>query len=153
MRLTSTMHVTGAEPAPNRRAEKADTCLLRNTNGMNGSVFVDRLIDTVAQRDFTDAMQGYLVTRSAPARNGPPVDFLFAAGKDPKLPDEVFHQLLWGGLFIYADRDEKRVRGIAREYDGKRGFPSGNAARIDTHKPPGLPLPRPVDKYPLLRRP
>ncbi len=122
MRLTSTMHVTGAEPAPNRRAEKADTCLLRNTNGMNGSVFGDRLIDTVAQRDFTDAMQGYLVTRSAPARNGPPVDFLFAAGKDPKLPDEVFHQLLWGGLFIYADRDEKRVRGIAREYDGKRGF-------------------------------
>lgn len=67
-------------------------------------------------------MDGFLSARSAPGHAGPPVDFLFACGQDPKLPDEVFDRLLWGGLFIYADRDEKRVRRIAQDYDGKRGF-------------------------------
>ena len=116
------MHVPGAEPVANHRAEKADTCPVRNTRGMNGNTFGDRLIDTVAQRDYSRLMRGYLAARSIPSRQGPPVDFLFAAGHDPMLPDQVFHQLLWGGLFIYADRDEKRVRRIAQEYDGKRGF-------------------------------
>lgn len=67
-------------------------------------------------------MDGFLSARSAPGRADTPVDFLFACGQDPKLPDEVFDRLLWGGLFIYADRDEKRVRRIAQDYDGKRGF-------------------------------
>lgn len=84
--------------------------------------FGDRLIDTVAQREYQPATEGYLTDRSATARTGPPVDFLFAADRDPKLPDEVFNQLLWGGLFIYADRDERRVRRIAQDYDKKRGF-------------------------------
>jgi hypothetical protein len=84
--------------------------------------FGDRLIDAVVQRAYMPLMDGFLSARSVPVHDGPPVDFLFACGKDPKLPDEVFDRLLWGGLFIYADRDANRVRRIAQDYDGKRGF-------------------------------
>jgi len=82
----------------------------------------DRLIDAVYRRVYQPKMNGFLSARSSPGDSGPPVDFLFACGQDPKLPDEVFDRLLWGGLFIYVDRDAKRVRRIAQDYDGKRGF-------------------------------
>ncbi len=87
-----------------------------------GSGFGDRLIDAVYRRAYQSKMDGFLSARSAPGGEGPPVDFLFATGRDPKLPDEVFDRLLWGGLFIYVDRDAKRVQRIAQDYDGKRGF-------------------------------
>ncbi len=67
-------------------------------------------------------MDGFLSGRSTARQEGPPVDFLFACGQDPRLPDEVFDRLLWGGLFVYADRDGNRVRRIAQDYDNKRGF-------------------------------
>jgi len=82
----------------------------------------DRLIDEVVSRVYQEKMNGYQSARSERSRKGPPVDFLFAAGKDPKLPDEVFEQLLWGGLFVYADHEEKKVRRFAQDYDSKRGF-------------------------------
>jgi len=84
--------------------------------------FGDRLIDAVYRRVYQPTMNGFLSARSTPSNNESPVDFLFASGQDPKLPDEVFNKLLWGGLFVYADRDAKRVRRIAQDYDGKRGF-------------------------------
>jgi len=121
MRLTATMQPSGAQSATHRRAEKAGNRQTPNSRADDIESFGDRLIDTVAQRDFEHAMHGYLAARSGASHNTP-VDFLFGTGKDPMLPDEVFHRLLWGGLFIYADRDERRVRRIAQEYDGRRGF-------------------------------
>ncbi len=88
----------------------------------NRQGFGDRLIDAVFRRVYQPTMDGFLSARSTLGQDGPPVDFLFASGQDPKLPDEVFDRLLWGGLFIYADRDAKRVRRIAQDYDHKRGF-------------------------------
>ena len=64
------------------------------------------MIDAVVRRVYHRPMDGFLSARSAPGRADTPVDFLFACGQDPKLPDEVFDRLLWGGLFIYADRVE-----------------------------------------------
>jgi len=82
----------------------------------------DRLIDDVVSRVYREPMRGYQSARSGSVHQGPPVDFLFATGKDPKLPDEVFDRLLWGGLFVYVDQDEKKVRRFAQDYDAKRGF-------------------------------
>lgn len=88
----------------------------------NRQGFGDRLIDAVFRRVYQPSMNGFLSSRSDAGGDGPPVDFLFASGRDPKLPDEVFDKLLWGGLFVYADRDAKRVMRIAQDFDGKRGF-------------------------------
>jgi hypothetical protein len=82
----------------------------------------DRLIDAVVAQVYSKRMLGYQSERSGSVSNGPPVDFLFAASKDPKLPDEVFDKLLWGGLFVFVDHDEKKVRRFAQDYDAKRGF-------------------------------
>src|SRR5687768_11374093 len=38
------------------------------------------------------------------------VDVLFHQEDEPHFPDEVFNQLRWGGLFVYASRDPERVR-------------------------------------------
>ncbi len=97
----------------------------KNHQGKRASIpqgFGDRLLDAVFRRVYQPAMIGFLSARSTAGDDGSPVDFLFASGQDPKLPDEVFDKLLWGGLFIYADRDAKRVRRIAQDFDGKRGF-------------------------------
>ena len=93
---------------------------LRRATNRRG--FGDPLIDAVVHRVYLPSMDGFLSARSAPDREGPPVDFLFACGQDPKLPEEVFDRLLWGGLFIYADWDANRVHRIAQDYDHKRGF-------------------------------
>lgn len=118
------MLTSGGTPAEKRRAtHRPDTPAARGRNTLplsNG--FGDRTIDTLARRDFARATAGLLSARSAPGREATPVDFLFAVGNDPKLPDEVFNQLLWGGTFIYADRNETRVRRIAQDFDRKRGF-------------------------------
>lgn len=106
-------HATSA-----RAAREAQPVRAPHTNNGLG----DRVIDTLIRRDYARSIDGFLTARSAPGREGVPADFLFAVGNDPKLPDEVFNQLLWGGLFIYADRNETRVRRIAQDFDRKRGF-------------------------------
>ena len=115
MRLSTRTHT------PGRRAGN------QNQRGASGQRFESpamgsRLIDDVAGRVYQSQMAGYRTARSESARDRPPVDFLFATGNDPKLPDEVFGQLLWGGLFVFVDQDEKKVRRYSEEYDGKRGF-------------------------------
>jgi len=50
-------------------------------------------------------------------------DVLFAGpGGEPKLPDEVFPMLRWGGQFYYISPNEKRVRDLAARFDGRLGF-------------------------------
>lgn len=114
----------GGKPAEKRRAtDLPDTPVARNRRALHtDNGLGDRILDTLARRDFARSSAGLLAARSAPGREATPVDFLFAVGNDPKLPDEVFKQLLWGGTFIYADRNETRVRRIAQDFDSKRGF-------------------------------
>ncbi len=116
--MTGGGSVTGTPVSGGGRAGTADG--LRRASEIQG--FGDRLIDAVVRRVYLSKIEGFLSARSAAVQDGPPVDFLFACGQDPKLPDEVFDRLLWGGLFIYADRDANRVRRIAQDYDSKRGF-------------------------------
>ncbi len=90
--------------------------------GAGGTGYGDRFIDAVAKHRYQQQTNGFLSARSAPGHTGAPVDFLFAARSDPKLPDEVFGMLQWGGLFVYVDTDQTRATRIAQDYDGKRGF-------------------------------
>lgn len=49
-------------------------------------------------------------------------DAVFATAVDPKLPDEIFPVLRWGGVFVYLGGSEARVRRLAEDYSDKRGF-------------------------------
>jgi hypothetical protein len=49
------------------------------------------------------------------------VDVLFHEEDDPHHPDEVFGQLRWGGLFVYASRDHERVTGLRHRFE-QRGY-------------------------------
>lgn len=81
------------------------------------------MLDILLNRQFKRMVEGFIVKRSRASHGTePPADFLFAVDRDPKLPDEIFHRLLWGGVLIYADRNPTRVKRIAQEYDRKRGF-------------------------------
>ncbi len=71
------------------------------------------------------AVAGRPTARAGQANPGAPgqlVDALTATPGEPKLPDEVFPRLHWGGLFLYLGDNEKSVRNLAEAYDGKRGF-------------------------------
>ncbi len=124
MRPNAMIQTASGVPAVNPRAAgdaRGSSCRSSSDrNGLGG--FGDRLIDAVVQREFADKINGYRAYRSDAGRSHPPADFLFAADKNPKLPDEVFSHLQWGGLFVYVGRDEKRVRRIAQDYENKRGF-------------------------------
>lgn len=124
MRLSTPIQIPDGEPAANARANnrRPGGAIVPNRRYDPANSLGDRLIDVVLRRAYHPAVNGLLVARSDRTRAGSPVDFLFAADRDPKLPDEVFDQLLWGGLFIYADRNEQRVRRIAQDFDRKRGF-------------------------------
>ena len=124
MRTITVNHATRGDPVATLRTGEG----VKRSAGKPGveapraGRFGHRLIDAVVQRDFTDQIKGYRAYRSDPTSDHPPADFLFAADKDPKLPDEVFKRLQWGGVFVYADLDQTRVQRIAQDYNNKRGF-------------------------------
>lgn len=64
----------------------------------------------------------HLRARAGQATQGQFVDALAATPGEPKLPDEIFPRLRWGGLFLYIAPNEKSVQNLAEAYDGKRGF-------------------------------
>ncbi|NBC10148.1 MAG: phosphotransferase [Planctomycetes bacterium] len=50
------------------------------------------------------------------------VDALFTTAAEPKLPDEVFPLLRWGGIVAYLGGSEERTRTLAAQYTPDRGF-------------------------------
>lgn len=50
------------------------------------------------------------------------LDLITSTPGEPKLPDEIFHRLRWGGQFLYVATNEKSVHNLAESYAGKRGF-------------------------------
>ncbi|MFN3166508.1 MAG: hypothetical protein ACE37H_05535 [Phycisphaeraceae bacterium] len=60
--------------------------------------------------------------RAGRGRSDQLVDVLTATPGEPKLPDEVFPRLHWGGQLLYVGESEKSVRNLAEAYDNKRGF-------------------------------
>lgn len=49
-------------------------------------------------------------------------DVLFTTAVEPKLPDEVFPMLRWGGVVAYVGGSLERAQKLATEYTAERGF-------------------------------
>ena len=81
----------------------------------------ERLVRAVASRHRRE-LTGRTIARSATQPEEVLSDLLFAGPGEPRLPDEVFPKLRWGGKFVYVSPNEKRVDLLADRFDGKRGF-------------------------------
>lgn len=88
-----------------------------------------------ALRDHDHARTGALADDAAVH------DFLFAGSGEPRLPDEVFGRLRWGGVFAYVGTSETRVRRLAESFDGRRGFVLEQPPTYIWSAPLGLRLP------------
>lgn len=82
----------------------------------------DKLLRAMRDAVLRSQRKGRLVARTSEPTPGRLVDVLLAGAGEPKLPDEVFPRLRWGGVFAYACTNEKSVRNLAEAYDNKRGF-------------------------------
>ncbi len=81
------------------------------------------LIDTVVQSVLSqDAEFQHLLRQPIGAVDArAQVDYVFAAGEEPRDPDDVFHRLRWGGLFLYASKSRRQTREVAQRFI-ERGF-------------------------------
>ena len=82
----------------------------------------ERLIAVAQRLWLRNEMAHRLSSRAGHATQGKFVDVLLATPGEPKLPDEAFARLRWGGVFLYVGTTEKSVQNLAEAYDGKRGF-------------------------------
>lgn len=83
---------------------------------------LDRLVAVTQRLWLRNEMAGRLTARAGQSTAGKFVDVLTATPGEPKLPDEAFARLRWGGVFLYVGTNEKSVRSLAEAYDDKRGF-------------------------------
>lgn len=86
-----------------------------------GEKATERLVAVAQRLWLRRETEGRLTNRSGQATQGF-VDVLTATAGEPKLPDEVFTRLRWGGVFLYVGTNLKSVQNLAEAYDSKRGF-------------------------------
>ena len=82
----------------------------------------DRLVKAAGDQAYRRQLKGRDAVRSGALSNDELVDFLFATPGEPKLPEESFGRLRWGGVFAYIGSSEAKVRRLAEQYDGRAGF-------------------------------
>lgn len=82
----------------------------------------ERLLAVAQRLWLRQEMAHRLCSRAGHATQGKFVDVLLATPGEPKLPDEAFARLRWGGVFLYVATNEKSVQNLAEAYDNKRGF-------------------------------
>lgn len=82
----------------------------------------EKLVKTVMAQGYKADIRGRSVGRSGTPNHHEMVDLLFAGPGEPRLPDEVFQRVRWGGLFVCVGSHEKRIRRLAEDFDGRRGF-------------------------------
>src|SRR5688500_15885491 len=90
--------------------------------GINGHDLIAPVPDDVARHLVRrDPEIHRLLSSSSLVKTGGLVDVLFHQGEQPHLPDEVFDKVRWGGLFVYASRDEHHVNHLADRF-AQRGW-------------------------------
>jgi hypothetical protein len=102
----------------------------------------EKLVRAVLQQGFRPEVSRGLVGRSDD-KLAAAVDVLVAGPGEPRLPDEVFHKLRWGGLFICVGVTGSKIERMAQEFDGKRGFVLERPPTYFWIAPLGLRLPLP----------
>jgi len=80
-----------------------------------------RLLRVVEASHKSDTARRTTV-HTADLQPGDLADALFATAAMPKLPDEVFPHLRWGGVFAYLGGSEERAQRLAEQYTPDRGF-------------------------------
>ncbi|MEM9415209.1 MAG: hypothetical protein AAGA29_07015 [Planctomycetota bacterium] len=82
----------------------------------------EKLVKALREIALRTQTPGRIVGRAGQPSPGVFVDLMLAGAGEPKLPDEMFTRLHWGGVFAYVGTHEKSVRNLAEAYDNKRGF-------------------------------
>ncbi|MEM7683112.1 MAG: hypothetical protein AAF288_14255 [Planctomycetota bacterium] len=83
----------------------------------------ERLVTGLHRGVVAEEARGRILSRSSEPTPGRLVDVLIAGSGEPKLIDETFPRLRWGGLFGYVGVSERSVRQLAESYDDPmRGF-------------------------------
>jgi len=84
----------------------------------------EALLRAVMQQGFEQetGVANRRVARSSELAGQQTADVLFAASGEPRLPDEVFPKLRWGGLFVYVGTHEGKVRRLAEQFNARTGF-------------------------------
>lgn len=109
----------------------------------------DRLVRSVIDKRYSPLLRGRTWTRSSDelpdmgsgVAPGEMVDLLFAGPGEPRLPDETFHRLQWGGLFIFVSPQAGPVERLADAYRNRRGFLIEHEPQPLSRLPFGLSLP------------
>jgi hypothetical protein len=78
------------------------------------------------------------------------VDYVLAQADEPHEPDDVFHRLRWGGLFLYASKDKSHTAEVAKRCS-ERGFDLVRQPGV-VHRGIPLPLLRKSTHYFLARK-
>ena len=106
-------------PAPSQAVLKAVTSKEADLGKAKG---LERLVVAAQRRWLKEGSVARLASRASEAPQGRLVDVLIATPGDPKLPDEAFARLRWGGAFLYVAPDEQSAQDLAQAYGGQRGF-------------------------------
>ncbi|MFI4862350.1 MAG: hypothetical protein ACIAXF_16925 [Phycisphaerales bacterium JB063] len=98
----------------------------------------EKLVKAMREIALKTQTPGRIVARAGQPTPGVFADLVLAGVGEPKLPDEMFARLHWGGVFAYVGPNEKHVQNLAEAYDNKRGFCLEQPVQPITA---GLPLP------------
>ncbi|MFK7790753.1 MAG: hypothetical protein AB8C95_14825 [Phycisphaeraceae bacterium] len=106
-------------PVPSQAALKDSAA---KEAGSGKDKHLQRLVAVAQRRWLRQDSAAHQSGRASEAPQGKFVDVLTATPGEPKLPDEAFARLRWGGAFLYVAPDEKSAQDLAQAYDRKRGF-------------------------------
>ena len=108
---------------PSKAAKKAtDPASVNGSATLRVDKSADKLIAAASRLWLRRESAVRVRQRAGQSPAGRLADLLTAAPGEPKLPDEIFPRLHWGGQFLYVGQNEKSVRNLAEAYDNKRGF-------------------------------
>ncbi len=82
----------------------------------------ERLVKATMDQAFRKAMDGRATGRLAALPDEGLYDVLFATPGEPRLPEDAFGRLRWGGLFVYVGTGDAKVARLAEAFDGQNGF-------------------------------
>ncbi len=128
------MSLVAAQPEPVRSSYKVEPLALPDAQRR-------RILDTVAQVVCRHDKDYPWLKDSRFTDGTGMVDYLFALPGDEVSPDPVFHQLRWGGRFVFASTNLGDVVEVEKLYDHEDGFAVDHTLSSTRCRTMGLPLP------------
>ena len=82
----------------------------------------DRLVQAVMNQAFRREVRARTAERTGEPPNDHLVDLLFAGPGEPRLPDETFPRLRWGGVFACVGTSQQKLDRLAEMYSNRAGY-------------------------------